>query len=397
MTSPLEGIRILDLTQVQAGPSCTQLLAWLGADVIKVEEPGVGDRTRHEMAVDPNVDSFYYLVFNSNKRSVTLNLKTEEGRALFLKLVKVSDIVVENYGPGRMDMFNLGYEVLKEVNPKVVYATIKGFGTYGPNAHIKSFEHIAQAMGGAMSANGNTGDEPIFVAPGVGDSGTGLHCAIGMLAALRQRDQTGEAQFVEVAMQDAVVNLMRIRMISTLNTHEPVARNGNRSWGGPSLIYPCSPGGTDDYVALVLAGDSWDTLLALAGRPDLIGDERYATKEDRDKRPEEVEAIVKAYTMTKSKREVMVELADLGIPCGAVQDTCEVLEDPHLKARDMLVDMDDPARGKYVAMGCPIKIESNQVEVKPPPLLSEHSDEVFSELLGLGEEDLRGLRSSGVI
>ena len=199
MTSPLEGIRILDLTQVQAGPSCTQLLAWMGADVIKVEEPGVGDRTRHERAIDPDVDSFYFLVFNSNKRSVTLNLKTEEGRALFLKLVEVSDVVVENYGPGRMDIFGLGYGVLKDAKSDIIYATIKGFGTYGPYAHIKSFEHIAQAMGGAMSANGNLGDQPTFVAPGVGDSGTGLHCAIGILAALRQRDQTGEAQEVEVS------------------------------------------------------------------------------------------------------------------------------------------------------------------------------------------------------
>lgn len=397
MTSPLEGIRILDLTQVQAGPSCTQLLAWLGADVIKVEEPGVGDRTRHERAVDPEVDSFYYLVFNSNKRSVTLNLKTDEGRSLFLKLVEVSDIVVENYAPGRMEAFDLGYDVLKMANPKVVYATIKGFGTYGPYANIKSFEHIAQAMGGAMSANGNTGDEPIFVAPGVGDSGTGLHCAIGMLAALRQRDQTDEAQMVEVSMQDAIVNLMRIRIIDTLNDHQPVVRNGNRSWGGPSLIYPCHPGGPNDYVALILAGDSWDTLLALAGRSDLIGDERYATKEARDQRPDEVEAIVSSYTMTKGKHQVMAELAELDIPCGAVQDTSEVLKDPHLKAREMLVDMQDPARGNYVVMGCPIKISSNQVQIKPPPLLGEDSDEVLSSLLGLGEQELESLRTSGVI
>ena len=397
MTSPLEGIRIIDLTQVQAGPSCTQLLAWMGADVIKVEEPGVGDRTRHERAIDPDVDSFYFLVFNSNKRSVTLNLKSEEGRALFLQLVEVSDVVVENYGPGRMDIFGLGYDVLKDAKSDIIYATIKGFGTYGPYAHIKSFEHIAQAMGGAMSANGNLGDQPTFVAPGVGDSGTGLHCAIGILAALRQRDQTGEAQEVEVSMQDAIVNLMRIRTIDTLNDQKPVPRNGNRAWGGPSLIYPCHPGGTDDYIALVLAGDSWDTILALADRADLMGDERYATKEARDQRPTEVEAIVSAYTMTKRKHELMTELSELGVACGAVQDTCEVLEDPHLKAREMLVEMDDPARGKYIAMGCPIKIASNPVDVKPPPLLSEHSDEVFSDLLGLGVEELTSLRSSGVI
>jgi formyl-CoA transferase len=397
MTSPLEGVRILDLTQVQAGPSCTQLLAWLGADVIKVEEPGIGDRTRRERAIKPDVDSFYFLVFNANKRSLTLNLKTEEGREIFLKLVKTADIVVENYGPGRMDSFNLGYDLLKEANPRIIYATIKGFGTFGPYSHIKSFEHIAQAMGGAMSANGMPGGPPLFAAPGVGDSGTGLHCAIGMLAALRQRDNTGESQFVEVAMQDAIVNLMRIRMIDTFNTHEPVKREGNRAWGGPPLIYPCHPGGPDDYVALILAGDSWDTLLALAGRDDLIGDERYSTYEARRQHAEEVEAIVTSWTMTRTKHEVMNILADLGIPVGAVQDTCEVLEDPHLRTREMVVKMDDPERGKYLALGCPIKISSNRVEVKPPPLLGQHSGEVLASLLGFDAEEMERLKSNGVV
>ena len=218
MPGPLEGIRIVDLTQVQAGPSCTQLFAFLGADVIKVEEPGVGDRTRRERAIKEGWDSFYFIVFNANKRSVTLNLKTEAGRDIFLRLVEKADIVVENYSPGQMERFDLGYDVLKSANPRVVYCTIKGFGTYGPNAHIKSFEHIAQAVGGAMSAQGEPGGQPTFVAPGVGDSGTGLHAGIGMLAALRARDATGEAQRVEVAMQDGIVNLMRIRMIDTFNT-----------------------------------------------------------------------------------------------------------------------------------------------------------------------------------
>ncbi|MDP6455800.1 MAG: CoA transferase [SAR202 cluster bacterium] len=397
MASPLDGIRILDLTQVQAGPSCTQLLAWMGADVIKIEQPGVGDRTRRERAIDPEIDSHYFLVFNANKRSLTLDLKSEKGRDVFLRMVKLADIVVENYAPGQMDRFDLGYEVLKQVNDRIIFCTIKGYGTYGPNAHIKSFEHIAQAMSGAMSANGEADNEPQFVAPGVGDSGTGLHAAIGMMAAIRQRDNTSEAQRVEVSMQDGIVNLMRIRMIDTLNTDQPVDRKGNRVWGGPPFIYPCKPGGPNDYVAMVLAGDSWDTILALAGRADLIGDERFDTLDARMQHTEEVEEIVKTWTMSMTKHEVMQQLADVGIPVGAVQDTVEVFNDPHLKAREMIVDTKDPARGDYKLIGCPIKIESNQVELKVPPRLGEHSDEILSSILGLDESELSELRNAGVI
>ena len=397
MTSPLDGIRILDLTQVQAGPSCTQILAWMGADVIKIEQPGVGDRTRRERAIDPEIDSHYFLVFNANKRSLTLDLKSERGRGVFLRLVKLADIVVENYAPGQMDRFDLGYDVLKQANDQIIFCTIKGYGSYGPNAHIKSFEHIAQAMSGAMSTNGEADGEPQFVSPGVGDSGTGLHAAIGMMAALRQRDNTGETQRVEVSMQDGIVNLMRIRMIDTLNTNQPVERRGNRAWGGPPMIYPCKPGGPNDYVAVVLAGDSWDSILALAGRSDLIGDERYDTQEARVEHSEGVEEIVKTWTMTKTKFEVMEQLAELGIPVGAVQDTVEVFNDPHLKAREMIVDTHDPVRGDYKLIGCPIKIDSNPVELKVPPLLGEHSDEVLSSLLGMADAELAELRDAGVV
>ena len=397
MSAPLEGIRILDLTQVQAGPSCTQLLAWLGADVIKVEEPGVGDRTRRERATDPGLDSFYYLVFNANKRSLTLNLKSEEGVVLFKRLVGISDVVVENYGPGRMERFGLGYDALRAANERIVYATIKGFGTYGPYAGVKSFEHIAQAMGGAMSANGETDGEPLFVAPGVGDSGTGLHCAIGILAALRQRDKDGASQRVEVSMQDAVVNLMRIRMLDTLADGAPIARSGNRIWDAPSMIYPCYPGGPDDYIGLVLSGDSWDTILAVAGRSELIGDARYATDEARRENAREVERIISGWTRTVTKREAMETLVPLGIACGMVQDTREVLEDPHLRARDMVVEVEDANRGGYTALGNPIKISSNDVAIEPPPLLGEHSGELLGSLLGLDEAAIGRLRGEGVV
>ena len=397
MPGPLDGIRIVDLTQVQAGPSCTQLFAFLGADVIKVEEPVSGDRTRRQQAVRDDVDSFYFIVFNANKRSLTLNLKDDRGREILLKLVGQADIVVENYGPGQMERFALDYEVLKQANPKIVYCTIKGFGTFGPNAHVKSFEHIAQAAGGAMSAQGEPGREPTFVAPGVGDSGTGLHAGIGMLAALRSRDATGEPQRVEVSMQDGIVNLMRIRMIDTFNSGLPIQRSGNRIWGEPSMLYPCKPGGPDDYVAIVMAGDSWDSILALADRADLIGDARFATAEARQSRLDEVEAIVSSWTRTVTKFEAMDILTDLGIPASAVQDSCEVLADPHLKARDMVLDVHDPARGDYQIIGCPIKVEGNDVEVRPPPLLGEHSEVVLSDLLGMSHKEIESLRDEGVV
>ncbi|MCL0029154.1 CoA transferase [Dehalococcoidia bacterium] len=397
MSSPLDDVKILDLSQVQAGPSCTQLMAWLGADVIKIEEPGVGDRTRRERAVSPNVDSFYFLVFNANKRSLCLDLKSDAGREIFLRLVGLTDIVVENFRPGQMERFNLGYQVLKEANPKIVYATIKGFGANGPNAYIRTFEHIAQAMGGAMSANGEAGGNPQFVAPGVGDSGSGLHAVIGMLAALRQRDRTGQCQRVDVSMQDAVVNLMRIHAINTLNTDKPVERLGNLPWGDPSMLYPCKGGGPNDFVVLMLAGDSWDTLLALAGRAELIGDPRYATEEARAERPLEVEGIITAWTRTRTKQEAMRTLTEVGIPAGAVQDARDVLEDPHLVEREMIVSIHDPARGEYKIIGCPIKIDTNRVVIEPPPLLGQHSDEVLSSMLGMPEDKLADLHADKII
>ncbi len=408
MLSALDGIRIIDLTQVQAGPSCTQLLAFLGADVIKVEQPGVGDRTRRERAIRDDADSFYFIVFNSGKRSITLDLKTERGREILLRLTERADVVAENYGPGQMERFGLDFETLKRSNPKIVYCSIKGFGTYGPNAHVKSFEHIAQAMGGAMSAQGETGREPLFVAPGVGDSGSGLHAAVGILAALRRRDATGQAQRVDVSMQDAVVNLMRIRMIDTFGSGRPAERGGNRTWGNPSVIYPCKPRGPNaggpndndndnDYVALVLAGDSWDSILALAGRADLIGDARYATDESRALRCDEVEEIVSSWTRTVTKYEAMQALTELGIPAGAVQDTAEILQDEHLRARDMIIDMSDSERGDYQIIGCPIKVDGSAVRIEPPPLLGEHSEQVLEQILGMTSAEVDELRDAGVV
>ncbi|MDP6064175.1 MAG: CoA transferase [SAR202 cluster bacterium] len=397
MSGPLEDVRILDLTQVQAGPSCTQLLAWLGADVIKLEEPVVGDRTRTEMAHTPEMDSFYYLIFNANKRSVCLDLKSENGKAVFERLVGVCDVVIENFGPGGMERFSLGYQRVKAIDPQIIYASIKGFGTYGPYSEYKSFENIAQAMSGAMSTNGQAGGPPQMLSTGVGDSGSGLHCAIGILAALYRRQRTGAGDYVEVSMQDAVVNLNRVRMVQTLGSGEPLARLGNRMFGPPALVYQCRPGGPNDYVSLYIGGEAWDSLLAIIGRAELIGDTRYSTREARAQNSDEIETFLTEWTSRHTKYEVMEALNEVGIPCGAVLDTREVLEDPHLRAREMVVEVDDPQRGTYSAIGCPVKLSSNTVTVTPPPLLGQHSGEVLSELLGIGQKELQDLSESGVI
>ena len=407
MGHPLEGVRVLDLSQFQAGPSCTQLLAWLGAEVIKIEQPGVGDPTRAgvpafrttEESLRPGLDSFFYLVFNSNKRSLCLDLKSEEGVSIFMKLAGISDVVVENFAPGRMERFGLGYERLREVNPRLVFASIKGFGTSGPYSGFKVFEHIAQAMSGSMSANGEAGGPPLITASAVGDSGTGLHCAIGILAALHQRERTGEGDYVEVSMQDAAVSLMRMRMIETLTTGEPVVRSGNHGWGGgPALAYPCHPGGPDDYVGVsIVSGEAWDSLLAVIGRADLIGDDRFTSVEGRAERAGEVEAMITAWTSSRTKYEVMEALNGIGLPCGAVLDTAEILKDPHLRARGMVVDSNDEHRDEYAVLGCPIKVGSGTAPIAPPPLLGQHSGEVLSRLLGIDGEDLDRLARSGVI
>ena len=394
---PLNGVRILDLTQVQAGPSCTQLLAWLGADVIKIEEPGKGDRTRWEMAGNENIDSFYFLVFNANKKSMTLNLKNREGISIFKKLLEISDVVIENYAPGRMEEFGLSKNYLNEKYPHVVYASIKGFGNSGPNSNLKSYEHVAQAAGGAMSTNGFNEGPPLFTSTGIGDSGSGLHCAIGILAALRQRDLCGEAPSVDISMQDAVLNLLRVRFVETFNDGQAVKRSGNSVWDSPKCVFPCRPNGPNDYVTMVITGDAWESLLALSGNSNLIGNKIYETEDSRKEHADEIYEIIAAWTKTHSKNEIMEILSDLGIPCSPVKDTVELLNDEHLSERQMIVNLNDPDRGEYKAIGCPIKVGDSEIDITPPPLLGQNTEEVLTELLGIELNQIKSLKHNGVI
>ena len=398
MAKALEGIRVLDLTQYEAGPSCTQMLAWLGAEVIKIEPPaGEPGRTAH--SDKRGEDAWFFLLLNSCKKGVTLNLKAPRGRAMFEELVKRADVVVENMGPGAMERLGLGWEALRKLNPRIIAASVKGFGSGGPYEEYKSFEWIAQAMGGAMSMTGWPDGPPTKAIGGLADTGAGLHTAIGILAAIIQRQATGVGQQIEVAQQEAVVNLLRIHLRDTYATGKPVPRQGNRSVNAaPSNLYRCRPGGPNDYVFIHCASvEMWKTLTTIVGRPELGDDPRYADRRDRVQFIDEVDAMIEAWTEKRTKHEVLEILAGAGVPCGAVLDSTEVLADPHLKARGMIVELEHPRRGPYPMPANPVRLSDSPTEVVRAPLLGEHNAEVYGALLGYGTAELDTLRRDGVI
>ena len=398
MTQALSGIRVIDMTHNQAGPACAQILGFLGADVIKLEEPKGGDVARTVHADRQNSDSLFFLLFNANKRSLTLNLKTEDGKRLFKEVVAQSDVLLENFSPGAMDRLGLGWDVLRDLNPRLVYATIKGFGSYGPYSNFKSYEPVAQAMGGAMSITGFPENPPTLVLPAIGDSGTGMHMAIGILAAIQQRHATGRGQHVEVSMQDAVVNIIRVSLRDHQRQGKPMERHGNQLGRTvPGTTYACAPGGPNDYVIMLAQPQMWRQLTEVIGRPELAGDPRFATPNARWENRETLDAIVEEWTRQRSKHEVMRLMGDAGVPCGACQDTGEVLADPHLKAREMIVDIDYPTRGTYQTVGCPIKLSDSPAEITRPPLLGEHSVDLLADLCGVDETQAKQLREKGVI
>jgi formyl-CoA transferase len=397
MSQPLTGIRVVDLTNNQAGPSCGQMLAWLGADVIKVEEPGKGDAARQVLKDRPDADSLFYLSFNANKRSLTLNLKHAGAQRVFRKLLETADVLLENFGPGVIERLGFGYDVLHRLNPRLVFASIKGFGSYGPYREYKSYEPIAQAMGGAMSVTGSPDGPPTYMWPSIGDSGTGMHCVIGILAALMHRHATGEGQRVEVSMQDAVVNLIRVSLRDHQRLGKPMERTGNQLGAGvPGTTYRCAPGGPNDYVFVFVQQQMWHPLLRAIGREDLVGDPRYETGEARWRNKDAVDALVEAWTRERTKHEVMKILAGAGVPCGACLDTGEVLADPHLREREMIVEVDHPVRGRYVTVGNPIKLSAAPTRITPSPLLGQHREEILREL-GYTEADIAALAKDGAI
>lgn len=401
VSKALEDVRVIDLTQWEAGPSCTQLLAWLGADVIKVEQPRQGDPGRRNRSDLPDVDSFYFLLFNSNKRSITLDLKKPRGKELFLRLVALGDVVVENFAPGTLGRLGLEYPVLQRANPRVILARVKGFGTYGPYAGYKSFDMIAQAAGGAMAFTGFPDGPPVKPGVTVGDTGTGIHTAFAIMAALWQRQRTGRGQVLEVSMQDAVVNFGRIKFREYLEGHRSPNRSGNAvPRTAPGDIYRCHPGGPDDYVYVYcqpIIGHMWDLFLATIGREDLIDDPQWSDPVWRGQHKEEVDAVVEAWTSRHTKHEVMQVLGEAGIPCGAVFNAEDIVADPHLRERGMVATVRHPVRGDVELLGCPVQLEDSPVELEPAPLLGQHNRDILCGLLGLSEAELERLKAEGVV
>lgn len=395
----LDGMKIVDLTQYEAGTSCTQMLAWLGAEIIKIEAPGRGDPGRHTERVG-GLDSLYFLTFNGNKRSVALNLKSAEGRALFLELVKRADVVTENFSLGTMEKLGLGYETLRQVNPSVIYATIKGFGTTGPYKDFNCFDMVAQATGGAMSITGMPDGVPIRSGATFGDTGSGLTLGMQILAAYIQRLRTGEGQMVEVSMQEAVSNFTRTAISFQERNPGPAPRRANRSGAGgtPSDSFPCAPGGPNDYVyILVNSSHFWDALCIAIDRPDMVEDARFATPEDRRANIEALYAILTEWTQRHTKWEATERLGECGVPAGAVFDTQDLFEHPHLLARDMVTTVDHPTRGAFKLLSPPFHMEKSSVAMTRAPLLGEHTDEVLAEELGLDAAELDRLAALGAI
>jgi formyl-CoA transferase len=398
MGKALDGIRVLDLTQYEAGPSCTQMLAWLGADVIKIEPPG-GEQGRTALSDTRGEDAWFFLLLNSNKKGVTLNLKSERGRAMFRDLASRADVVVENLGPGALDRLGLGWQTLSALNPRLILASVKGFGSSGPYAEYKSFEWIAQAMAGAMSMTGSPDGPPTKAIGGLADTGAGLHAAIGILAAIIQRHATGKGQRLEVAQQDSVVNLLRIHLRDSYVSGKPVPRQGNRSVNAaPSNIYRCRPFGPNDYVFIHCATvDMWKTLTSICGRPELGDDGRFADRRDRVRFIDEIDAMIEAWTEKHTKHEAMKVLAGAGVPCGAVLDSTEVIADEHLRQRGFIVELEHPTRGRFPMPGNPVRLSDSPTDLVRAPLLGEHNGEVYGVLLGIAPAELEALRRDGVI
>ncbi len=415
MGRALDGVRILDFTHVQSGPTCTQLLAWFGADVIKVEKAGAGDITREQLRDIPDVDSLYFTMLNHNKRSVTLDTKSEQGKQVLERLVTYCDVLVENFAPGALDRMGFTWERIQELNPRMIVASVKGFGP-GPYEDCKVYENVAQCAGGSASTTGFDDGPPLVTGSQIGDSGTGLHLALGIVAALYQRKSTGRGQRVLAAMQDGVLNLCRVKLRDQQRLERTgimkeypqyphgkfgtaVPRAANASGGGqPGTIVKCKGWETDPnaYLYFIAQAPVWKAICNVIGKEQWITDSDYATPDARLPRLKEVFGAVEQWTITKTKFEAMDLLNQHDIPCGPILSMEELAKEPSLRATGTVVEVDHPKRGKYLTVGNPIKMSDSPTEVKRSPLLGEHTDEVLAEL-GYQAEEVRTMRSKKVI
>ncbi|MGE3075065.1 MAG: CaiB/BaiF CoA transferase family protein [Dehalococcoidia bacterium] len=394
MSTALDGLRVLDMTQYEAGTSSTQMLAWLGADVVKIESPR-GDPGRRAFALG-EADSQYFLNYNSNKRSVVLDLKSPKGRQLLLDLVPKFDVFVENFGPGVIEQLNIGYDVMSAINPGIIYARIKGYGLSGPYAEWKCFDPLAQAASGAFSITGEADGPPVKPGPTMADSGTGMQTALAITAAWAQKLRTGEGQFIEVSMQEVMTMFMRTTGVTQWG-REPVQRKGHRG-GAPTGMYACAPGGPNDYVYMLISDTRmWDRLCVTIGRDDLLVDERFTTGRLRIAHADELDAEIAAWTQQHTKFEAMRILCEGGVAAGAILDSMEVLNDPHLRARGFIEEVEHPTEGTITLMKSPLRMSKSEVPLKAAPLLGANTDEVLATDLGLDVAALAELRAAGAI
>ena len=400
----LEGIRVVDFTQFEAGPSCTESLAWLGAEVVKVENPGLGDPGRRLQPGKPDSDPWYFHQYNANKKSVTLNLKSPKGLEIVRELLKKADVMVENMAPGTIERLGLSYDEVKKINPGIIFCQIKGFGAGSPYEKSLAFDMIAQAAGGTISVTGDADRPPVKPGPSLGDTGTGMLMAISILGALYKRSKTGQGRRLEVAMQDAMIHYMRVPFSRTQLTGKPVLRDGtSRSTPGgltPNALYPCKPGGPNDYVYVFCSranADHWQRLLKVMGREDLKGDARYDTQDARTQHAADVDEIIATWTRKHTKEEAMTLIGAAGVPAGAVFDTLELLNDPSLAERGIMQTIDHPTTGKVKMPAWPVRFDGEPPKVKPSPILGQHVDDVLSSWLGMGAKDVAALRKDGVV
>jgi len=416
MGKALEGVKILDFTHVQSGPTCTQLLAWFGADVLKVERPGVGDATRKQLVDIPGADSLYFTMLNHNKRSIELNTKNETGQEVLTRLIEECDVMVENFAPGALDRMGFGWERIQEINPRIILASIKGFGP-GPFEDCKVYENVAQCTGGSASTTGFVDGPPTVTGAQIGDSGTGIHLALGIVTALFHRESSGRGQRVFAAMQDGVLNLCRVKLRDQQRLqHGPLKeysqygqgipfgdstpRAGNDSGGGqPGWILKCKgwESDPDAYVYFITQAAVWGNICDLIGEPGWKDDPAHATADARLDKIPQIFARIEEWTMTKTKIEVMRACNPINIPCGPILSMKELAEEPSLRETGTIVEVDHPERGPYLSVGCPVKLSDSPAEVLRSPLLGEHTAEILQGVLGYSGSELDRILDSGAV
>ncbi|MGA3398557.1 MAG: CoA transferase [Acetobacteraceae bacterium] len=400
----LAGVRVLDLTQFEAGPSCTEALAWLGAEVVKVENPRSGDPGR-QLGGKPGVDDPYFLLFNANKKSITVNLKDPKGLELVKDLAKKADVFCENFAPGAIERLGLGADVIRALNPAIIYCQVKGFGEGSPYEKNLAFDMIAQACGGTMSITGERDGRPLKPGPSLGDTGTGMLLAISILGALYRRKDTGKGEHLQVAMQDAMLHYIRIAFAAQNRggNVQAAGRAADSSVSGsnpPMGTFPCQGGGLNDYVYVFTSRanpEHWRRLLGVIGREDLVGDARYDSPEARGQRPDEVNAMIAEWTRKHTKHEAMQIIGAAGVPAGAVLDTMELYNDKTFENRNIMQTVQHPKNGAFKMAAWPVRFSGNPPPVKPAPLLGEHTGDVLNHWLGLGDDAVGNLRNSGVV